>query len=70
MTLFRDGWRGCNPLQGPEKSLTGVGIELEALQSEDYQPAIRLRGRIMTRFSIKTLTIRMIGLETKTEFSI
>ena len=32
---FRDDRRGCNPRQCPEKSLVGVGIELEALQSED-----------------------------------
>ena len=34
-TQCGDGRRGCNPRQGPEKSLVGVGIELEALQSED-----------------------------------
>ena len=32
---FRDGRRGCNPRQGPEKSLVGIGIEPKALQSED-----------------------------------
>ena len=32
---YRDGRCGCNPRQGPEKSLVGVGIELEALHSED-----------------------------------
>ena len=40
----RDGRRGFNPRQGPEKSLVGVGIEIEALQSEDYHHSQQATG--------------------------
>ena len=35
-----------NPRQEPEKSLVGVGIELEALQSEDYHHSHQATGTV------------------------
>ena len=47
-----DGGRGgCNPLQGPEKSLVGVEVDLEALQSKDCQPT-GYTGRIELKVNL------------------
>ena len=41
---YTDGRRGCNPRQGPEKSLVGVGIELKSLQFEDCHHSHQATG--------------------------